>query len=64
VVPGNVRGLAVHIAARVMDRAAPGEVLVSATTRDLIEGRELRFADRGVHELKGVSGPRSIFAVE
>lgn len=64
VVPGNVRGLAVHIAARVMDLAAPGEVLVSATTRDLIEGRELRFTDRGVHELKGVSGPRSIFSVE
>jgi class 3 adenylate cyclase len=64
VVPGNLRGLTVHIAARVMDLAAPGEVLVSATTRGLIEGRELRFSDRGAHELKGVSGARSIFAVE
>ena len=64
VVPGNIRGVAVHIAARVMDLAAPGEVLVSATTRDLIERGDLRFADRGVHALRGVSGARSIFAVE
>lgn len=64
IVPGNLRGLTVHIAARVMDLAAPGEVLVSATTRGLIESRELRFSDRGTHELKGVSGARSIFTVE
>ena len=36
--------------------AAPGEVLVSQTTRDLVEGRGSRFEDRGEHELKGIVG--------
>jgi class 3 adenylate cyclase len=62
-VPGNVRGVAVHIAARLLALADPGEVLVSGTTRDLIEARDLSFADRGTHELKGVSGARAVFAL-
>ncbi len=62
-VPGNVRGLAVHTAARIMALAGPAEVLVSATTRDLLAGTGLRFEDRGLHELKGLSGARQVFAV-
>ena len=56
------RGIAVHLAARLLSVAAPGEVLVSQTTRDLVEGSGLVLADRGEHELKGIQGPRRAFA--
>ena len=62
-VPNNVRGVAVHVAARMLALAEPGEVLVSATTRDLLVDRELTFADRGEHDLKGVSGRRRLWAL-
>jgi class 3 adenylate cyclase len=59
-----VRGVAVHIAARIVAKAAPGEVLVSAVTRDLAEGgQELRFEARGRHRLKGVAREHELFAV-
>ena len=60
----DVGGLAVHIGARVSGLAAPGEVLVSSTVRDLIVGSGQTLADRGEHDLKGVPGPWRIFAVE
>ena len=63
VIGGQPRGVAVHAAARVAAIAGAGEVLVSATTRDLLDGSGLVFEDRGPHELKGLSGPRSIFAL-
>jgi class 3 adenylate cyclase len=63
VVPGNVRGVAVHVASRILALAGAGEVLVSDTTRRLIEDREIDFADRGTFELKGVSGARRVFAL-
>jgi class 3 adenylate cyclase len=59
----DVGGMAVHIAARVMAGAAPGEVLVSSTVKDLVVGSELRFEDRGEHDLKGVPGPWHLWAV-
>lgn len=62
-IPGDVRGLAVHTAARIAALAAAGEVLVSATTRELLDGSSLAFVDRGSHELKGLSGPRALFAL-
>jgi class 3 adenylate cyclase len=62
-VPGNIRGMAVHIAARVTAAAGPGETLVSATTREVIAADDLRFEDRGSHELKGIEGTRTLFAV-
>jgi class 3 adenylate cyclase len=49
-----VRGIAVHIGARVVSLAGPGEVLVSNTVKDLVAGSGLTFEDRGEHELKGV----------
>jgi class 3 adenylate cyclase len=61
VVAGDVRGLAVHVAARVMALAGPGQVWVSAGTRDLVADSGLEFMDAGVHELKGVSGARQLF---
>ena len=60
---GNkVGGIAVHIGARVAASAAPGEVLVSSTVKDLVAGSGLRFSDRGVHTLKGVPGEWRLFA--
>jgi class 3 adenylate cyclase len=47
-------GLTVQIGARVAAAAAPSEVLVSQTVKDLVAGSGLQFEDRGVHELKGV----------
>ncbi len=57
-------GLAVHIGARVATLAAPSEVLVSSTVRDLVAGSGLRFRDRGRHALKGIPGEWQLFAVE
>jgi class 3 adenylate cyclase len=50
----DLRGIAVHIGARVASLAAPGEVLVSSTVKDLVAGAGLSFEDAGEHELKGV----------
>ena len=61
---GNaVRGLAVHIAARLVGLAGPGDVLVSSTMRDLVGGAGFSFEDRGLHALKGVPESRQVYAV-
>jgi class 3 adenylate cyclase len=60
----DVGGIAVHIAARVQAAAAPDEVLVSSTVKDLVAGSQLRFAERGSHRLKGVPDEWRLFAVE
>ena len=60
-VTGDVRGVAVHTAARVMSLAAPGQVLMSGTTRDLLEEAGLPLEDAGMHELKGLTGQRQLF---
>jgi len=57
----DVRGIAVHTAARIMGAAEPGEVLVSATVMDLVDGSDLVFEDAGLHELKGLKGRRQLF---
>jgi pimeloyl-ACP methyl ester carboxylesterase len=59
----EIGGMAVHIGARVVGRAAPGEVLVSSAVRDLVVGSGIEFADRGTHELKGVPGEWQLLAV-
>ena len=64
VVPGDVRGVAIHAAARVMALAEPGETLVSSTTRDLLDGTGLDFDDRGSHIFKGLPGKRTVFALK
>jgi class 3 adenylate cyclase len=60
----RVGGIAVHIAARVTAIAAPGEILVTSTVKDLVAGSGVEFRDRGVHNLKGVPGAWRLFAVE
>jgi class 3 adenylate cyclase len=58
---GAPRGIAVHLGARLVSAAGPGEVLVSATTQDLVAGSGLEFQDRGEVEFKGV-GRRRVYA--
>jgi class 3 adenylate cyclase len=60
----DVGGIAVHIGARVAAAAAPGEVLVSSTVRDLVAGSGLQFQDRGLRTLKGVPAKWRLFAAE
>lgn len=60
---GALRGVAVHLAARVMAKATGGEILVSETVKDIVAGFALRFQDRGQHELKGIEGRRRLYAV-
>jgi class 3 adenylate cyclase len=59
----DIRGIAVHAAARIMAAAQPSEVLASAVTRYLAEGTGLGFEDRGAHTLKGLETPQQLFAV-
>ena len=58
----DVGGIAVHIGARVGALAAPREVLVSGTVRDLVVGSGIDFSDRGERELKGVPGTWRLWA--
>ena len=60
---GKVAGIAVSIGARIAALAAPGEVLVSTTVKDLVAGSGLRFDDRGEHQLKGIADEWRLFAV-
>jgi len=60
---GDVGGIAVHIGARIMEAAAPGEVLVSRTVRDLVAGSGIALEGRGTHTLKGVGDDWPLFAV-
>jgi len=60
---GDVRGLAVHEAARILGAASPGEILVSTVTRALAAGSGYTWVSRGSHELKGFAGRYELFAV-
>lgn len=60
---GKIAGIAVSIGARISSLAAPGEVLVSSTVKDLVAGSGLRFEDRGEHQLKGIPETWRLFAV-
>jgi class 3 adenylate cyclase len=59
----DVGGIAVHIAARILSEAGPGEILVSRTVRDLVAGSDHTLTDRGTRRLKGVEGDWQLFAV-
>lgn len=63
-IDNRVAGIAVHLGARVLAFAGPGEVLVSSTVKDLVAGSGLCFIDRGVRALKGVPGEWHLFAAE
>jgi class 3 adenylate cyclase len=60
---GDVGGIAVHLAARVMAAAGSGEILASRTVRDLVIGSSITVEDRGPHALKGIEGTWPLFAV-
>jgi class 3 adenylate cyclase len=60
----DVRGIAVHTASRIMSAAGHGEILVSATVMDLVDGSGLVFGDAGTHELKGLHGARQLYRLE
>ena len=60
----DVRGIAVHLAARVAAAADPGEVLVSATTNAVLTGSGIGTTSRGAHPLKGIHQPVELFAVD
>jgi class 3 adenylate cyclase len=62
-IAGDVRGIAVHMAARIMAVAGTGEILVSATVMELLEGSGPTFEDAGIHELKGLNGARQLYRV-
>jgi class 3 adenylate cyclase len=63
-VGSDVAGIAVHIGARVMSEAAPGEILASSTVKDLVVGSGLEFADRGLHALRGLPEQWHLYALE
>ena len=56
-------GVAINTGARVAAKAAPGEVLVSRTVKDLVAGSGIEFEERGTHELKGLAGEWQLYAV-
>jgi class 3 adenylate cyclase len=60
---GDVRGLAVHLASRILALAGDNEVLVSGSTYELLSDSSFAFDDRGEHELKGITGRRHVYAV-
>jgi class 3 adenylate cyclase len=60
----GVRGIAVHIGARVAALAGPSEILASSTVADLVAGSGITFSERGTHQLKGVPGEWRIVAVD
>jgi pimeloyl-ACP methyl ester carboxylesterase len=61
---GKIAGIAVHLAARIADSAAPGEILVSDTVRSLVAGSGIEFSDRGTVALRGVPEGQTLLAVE
>lgn len=63
VVEDDVHGIAVAIAARVASTAAPGEVIVSRTVRDLVAGSGIEFEDRGTHVLTGIADDWQLYAL-
>ncbi len=60
----DIGGIAVHLAARVMGEAGPGEIILTSTVADSSTGGAFSFTDRGVHTLKGLEQPRHLFAVD
>lgn len=58
---GEIGGVAIHLAARVVDKAGAGQIVVSSTVKDLAVGSGIQFEDRGRHELKGIPGQWQLY---
>jgi class 3 adenylate cyclase/pimeloyl-ACP methyl ester carboxylesterase len=63
VIGDDLGGIGVHIGARILSQARPGELVVSNTVKDLVVGSGIEFEDRGEHELRGVPGRWRLWAV-
>jgi len=63
IIDDDISGIAIHIAARVMSKAMPGEVLCSSTVKDLVAGSGIQFEKKGLFSLKGIPGEWEICAV-
>ncbi|MFP6709066.1 MAG: adenylate/guanylate cyclase domain-containing protein [Alphaproteobacteria bacterium] len=61
---GDVHGIAVDIAARIVDLAKGGEIILSRTVRDLVAGSGIELTDYGQHDLKGISDEWQLFKVK
>jgi pimeloyl-ACP methyl ester carboxylesterase/class 3 adenylate cyclase len=59
----DVSGISVHIASRIASLAAPSQVLVSRTVKDLVAGSGIRFAEQGTEQLAGVREPMDLYMV-
>jgi class 3 adenylate cyclase len=59
-----VLGIAVHLAARIMNTAGAGEVVISRTVKDLVAGSGIAFDDVGEHSLKGIEEKWQLFKVK
>jgi DNA-binding NarL/FixJ family response regulator len=63
VIGGKLGGIAVHVGARILSTAGPGEVRVSSTVRDVLSGGGIQFRDEGIHALKGIPGEWHLYSV-
>jgi pimeloyl-ACP methyl ester carboxylesterase len=60
----DLAGMSVHVGARVMAEAGPGEILVSSSVKDLVIGSEIKFKPRGTYKLKGAPGEWRLFEID
>jgi class 3 adenylate cyclase len=63
IIDDDIGGISVHIAARIMSKAMPGEVCSSSTVKDLVAGSGIKFEKQGLFSLKGVPGDWEIYTV-
>jgi DNA-binding NarL/FixJ family response regulator/class 3 adenylate cyclase len=63
VIGRKLGGIAVHVGARILSTAGPGDVRVSGTVRDVVSGSGIQFRDQGIHTLKGVPGEWHLYSV-
>ena len=60
----DISGIGVHVAARVMENADPGQIWVSGAVPLLMTGSEVEFQNRGEWALKGIPGEWSLFEID
>jgi class 3 adenylate cyclase len=60
----DVRGIAVHIAARISELAEPRQVLVSQTVKDILIDSDLSFSAVSEETLRGVPGRWRLYELE
>lgn len=61
---GDIGGIAVHVAARVLNKAQPGQILITMSVKNLLAGTGLEFTDLGDFSLKGIDESYRLFALQ